>query len=80
MSQLSWDVFVTPELALVDDDLPPGLSPRTSLPDRRGGCADARLGAHLDTLLNLDARPRHRAEAEMVAVNTVNSARITAIR
>jgi glyoxylase-like metal-dependent hydrolase (beta-lactamase superfamily II) len=28
MSQLSWDVFVAPELALVDD-LPPGLSTRT---------------------------------------------------
>jgi hypothetical protein len=26
MSQLSWDVFVAPELALVDDDLPPGLT------------------------------------------------------
>jgi hypothetical protein len=29
MSQLGWDVFVAPELALVDDDLPPGLSTRT---------------------------------------------------
>jgi Metallo-beta-lactamase superfamily len=29
MSQLSWDVFVAPELALAGDDLPPGLSTRT---------------------------------------------------
>ena len=29
MSQLSWDVFVAPELALVHDDPPPGLSTRT---------------------------------------------------
>ena len=29
MSQLSWNVFVVPELALVDDDLPPGLSTST---------------------------------------------------
>jgi len=29
MSQLSWDVFVAPELVLAGDDLPPGLSTRT---------------------------------------------------
>jgi glyoxylase-like metal-dependent hydrolase (beta-lactamase superfamily II) len=32
MSQLNWDVFVAPELALADGDLPPGLSTRTWAP------------------------------------------------